>query len=140
MVALILSWLPAWSVTFGAGGLFLLGIGLLIYSAIPLVPYARLAVAGAVIALGASCYLAGIGSAQSVCETAELRDRLAAVTFERDAARTAAEDASRRSLILDQGLYDSQERTNAYETTLASRPDAGCALTDDDLRGVRGGP
>ena len=139
-IATILSWLPSWSVTFGAGGLFLLGIGLLIYSAIPLVAYARLAVAGAVLALGASCYLAGVGSAQSVCEAGELRDRLAFVTLERDAGRTAAEDASRRASILDETLQANKDRIDDYETALAARPDARCALTGDDLRGVLGGP
>ncbi|WP_018390936.1 hypothetical protein [Ancylobacter sp. FA202] len=147
MIALILSWLPSWSVTFGAGGAALLGLVLLGYSLLPLARMPILAAAGGIICLGAACYLAGIGSAQSVCEEGALRRQLAdaqaeteAMRMQRDLALKATADANRRALILDETMQANQDRIDDYEAELAKRPpDRRCDLTDDDLRGVRGG-
>jgi hypothetical protein len=146
MIALLLSWLPSWSVTFGAGGAALLGLLLLGYSLLPLARMPTLAAAGGIICLAAACYLAGIGSAQSVCEDAALRRQLAdakaeteAMRMQRDLALAATADANRRAAILDETLQANLDRIDDYEAELAKRPpDRRCDLTDDDVRGVRG--
>lgn len=147
MIAALLSFLPSWAPTFGAGGMALLGVGLLGYSLLPLVRLPRLAAAGGILCLGAACYLAGIGSAQSVCEAADLRRQLESALrdkefarLERDIANRAYADATRRAEILDETLQANQNRIDDYEAELAKRPDRRCDLTPDDLRGVRGGP
>lgn len=140
MMGLVLSWLPSWSVTFGAGGAALAGLLLLGYSLLPLARMPTLAAGGGLLLLGAACYLAGIGSAQSVCEEAGLRAELAAAKRDLSMSRIAAEDATRRATILNETLQANQERLDDYETALAARPDARCALTGDDLRGVLGKP
>lgn len=144
----LLSWLPSWSVTFGAGGAALLGLLLLGYALLPFARMPTLAAAAGILCLGAACYLAGVGSAQSVCEAASLRQKLAGIErdlamarLERDVANAAYEDATRRAAVLDETLQVNQDRIDDYEAELAKRPpDRRCDLTADDLRGVRGGP
>ncbi|WP_454684006.1 hypothetical protein [Ancylobacter moscoviensis] len=144
----LLSWLPSWSVTFGAGGAALLGLLLLGYALLPFARMPTLAAAGGILCLGAACYLAGVGSAQAVCEAEALRQRLAGIErdlavarLERDIANAAYEDATRRAAVLDETLQVNRNRIDDYEAELAKRPpDRRCDLTADDLRGVRGGP
>lgn len=144
----LLSWLPSWSVTFGAGGAALLGLLLLGYALLPFARMPALAAAAGILCLGTACYLAGVGSAQSVCEAEALRQKLAGIErdlavarLERDVANAAYEDATRRAAVLDENLQVNQDRIDEYEAELAKRPpDRRCDLTPDDLRGVRGGP
>lgn len=98
----------------------------------------------AAMALGAAVlagvWLHGYRSAAGACEADKLRDELAATQRDLSMSRDAAEDATRRATILNETLQANQERLDDYETALAARPDARCALTGDDLRGVLGKP
>ena len=91
-------------------------------------------------ALLAGVWLHGYRTAVASCEADKLRDELAAAKRDLTISRAAAEDATRRATILDETLQANQERLDDYETALAARPDARCALTGDDLRGVLGRP
>lgn len=95
-------------------------------------------------ALGAAVlggvWLHGYRTAADSCEAEQLRAALAAAQRDLSVSRAAAEDATRRAAILDETLQANQERLDDYETALAARPDARCALTGDDLRGVLGKP
>ena len=88
----------------------------------------------------AGIWLHGYRTASNACEAEQLRAELAAARRDLSISQTAAADATRRATILDETLQANQERLDDYETALAARPDARCALTGDDLRGVLGKP
>ncbi|PZQ82167.1 MAG: hypothetical protein DI549_12445 [Ancylobacter novellus] len=82
-------------------------------------PVARWLIAMAVgAAVLAGIWLHGYRTASNACEAEQLRAELAAARRDLTISQTAAADATRR----------------------ATRPDARCALTGDDLRGVLGKP
>ena len=147
MTAWFFSWMPSWAPTFGSGGLALFGVGLLVYSVLPFCKLPRLAAAAGIVALAASCFLAGVGSAQAVCEAdklaAELRSQLAAerqrtVNLERDltAARDAQKATSAARAAAEAEAATQRERADEYEADLARRPERACPLDDADVRGL----
>lgn len=152
MIATLLSYLPAWATTFGAGGVAAAGVALLGYSLLPLCQMPRLAAAGGVVCLAAACYLAGIGSAQSVCEADRLRDEIAArdrAIAQRDALLEDQNEQIRRVQALNTQLSDIAARADddaeemrhevskLEEDLRAAGKGAGCDFTDDEYRRVR---
>jgi hypothetical protein len=138
MLALILSFLPAWLVSFGANLIGAAGIGAVVYSLLPVVPYRRTIQIAGTLAICWAVYQYGIADAQAVNEAAQLRAQLAAAQRDLTAAKNAAADADSRAAILDETLQANAERLNAYETEIAKRPDNRCVLDDRDIRGVLG--
>ena len=136
----LLDLFPAWLNGIGAATFGLAGAAGLIYALFPLAPYREVARILAVASIGYAAYLSGYSSAQGACEAEQLRAELAAAELNLSIVREASADASRRATILDETLQANQERLDDYETALAARPDARCALTGDDLRGVLGKP
>lgn len=147
-----LSYLPSWLVTFGSGGIALLGVGLLVYSILPLCNLPRVAAGGGIMCLGAACFLAGVGSAQAVCEVSALRAEIAAkdaAIEARDAAIQAQNENIRRVQALNSHLSDlsaqaddqAEDMRHAVlqleEDLRAARADAGCRFSDDEYRRVR---
>ena len=111
-----------------------------------------LVAAGLFLAFGAYSYKlydAGRSSAQSECEAAALRSQLDAVIADRDRARMAAASASLRMAAIEAEANVEKEGTRKYVEELQQRIAAeqaakpagaqvnACALTCDDLRGMR---
>ncbi|MDF2809295.1 MAG: hypothetical protein K0S56_326 [Microvirga sp.] len=152
MIATLLSFLPAWAPSFGAGGMALLGVGLLGYSLLPLVRLPRLAAAGGIVCLAAACYLAGVGSAQAVCEADKLREQVAArdrAIAQRDALLEEQNEQIRRVQALNTRLSDiaaqadddaedmRHEVSKLEEDLRTAGKGAGCDFSDDEYRRVR---
>lgn len=148
----LLSYLPSWATTFGAGGMAAAGATLLVYSLLPLCRMPRLACAGGIVCLAAACFLAGVGSAQSVCEADRLRDEVAArdrAIAQRDALIEDQNERIRRVQALNTRLSDiaaqadddaeemRHEVSKLEEDLRAAGKGAGCDFTDDEYRRVR---
>lgn len=86
---------------------------------------------------GFKIYDAGYAAAGSKCEAEALQSKLDAMQKDRDNARAAAADASLKLAALEAQSKIEEERTAAYVEELKNRPAPGCALTCDDLRGMR---
>jgi hypothetical protein len=95
-------------------------------------------------------YDAGYASAHSQCEADALRSQLEAVQADRDRARLAAASASLRMAAIEAQSMTEKEGTAKYVEELRQRveqaekattpntaPINACALTCDDLRGMR---
>ena len=82
-------------------------------------------------------YDAGYAAAGSKCEAEALQSKLDAMQKDRDNARAAAADASLKLAALEAQSKIEEERTAAYVEDLKNHPAPGCALTCDDLRGMR---
>lgn len=82
-------------------------------------------------------YHKGYAAAEGKCEAAALQAKLDAARKDRDDARAAAADASLKLAAIQQQADTEKEQTDAYIAQLESKPDGACALTDDDLRGMR---
>lgn len=65
--------------------------------------------------------------------SAELRAHVAKLRGERDAANTAAADASQKVAELSAADAILRQRTSDYAQALARQNDRSCILTDDDL-------
>ncbi|WP_316172158.1 MULTISPECIES: protease IV [unclassified Bradyrhizobium] len=87
--------------------------------------------------VGIHVYDAGYAAADSQCQAAALRAQLAAAAKDRDDARVAAADASLKLAAIQQQSKVEEERTADYVAELEKRPAPSCALTCDDLRGMR---
>lgn len=86
---------------------------------------------------GVKIYDAGYSAADSKCQAAALQSQLDAVRKDRDDARQAAADASLKLTALKAQSKEEEERTADYVAELEKRPAPNCALTCDDLRGMR---
>lgn len=109
---------------------------------ISLAPIAALAIGAAAItgAFGVyslKLYNAGYARAEGKCEAAALQSQVDALQADRDNARSAARDATLKLAAMEQQSQADQERTDAYVKELETNPVPSCALTDDDLRGLR---
>lgn len=97
--------------------------------------------AGAVLVAGGAytmkIYNAGYASAESKCEAAALQAQIDAMKQDRDTARSAAADATLKLAAIEAQTKEEQERTAEYVDELKNRPAPSCALTCDDLRGMR---
>lgn len=82
-------------------------------------------------------YEKGYAAAEGKCEAAAIQAKLDAVEKDRDDARAAAADASLKLAAIKQQADTEKEQTDAYVAELEKRPAPTCALTDDDLRGMR---
>jgi len=88
--------------------------------------------------VGIHVYDAGYAAADSKCEAAALQAKLDALQKDRDDARAAAADASLKLAAVQAQTDAEKEQTDAYIAELEKRPaPSNCALTDDDLRGMR---
>lgn len=85
----------------------------------------------------AAGYIRGQSDAGARCEAAALRDQVAGLKRDIEAARRAAEDAQTRSAAIAAREAELQERVTDYEQALALRPDSGCRLDADDVRRLR---
>jgi hypothetical protein len=104
------------------------------------------AIAAALLAAGLGLYSwrlydAGYASAEGKCEAAALQSQIDALQADRDNAMAAARDAALRLASIEKQAHDNDERTAAYVAELEARKQDGkpnaCALTCDDLRGMR---
>ena len=95
---------------------------------------AALALSGA---LGGA-YIKGRLDSSALCREAELRAEI--VSLKRDISMQQAADMVEGRLMDDlaRKSEEDQQRIEAYEKELASRPDARCSLTPDDVDRVRG--
>lgn len=105
-------------------------------------PFAAGAIAAGLIVAGAGgvalhLYNAGYRSADEKCDAASLRSQLEAVRIDRDAARLAERDAIGKSALIEHQANADKEGTAAYVEQLKAHFANACALTDDDLRGMR---
>ncbi|WP_315768194.1 protease IV [Bradyrhizobium sp. SZCCHNR2012] len=87
--------------------------------------------------VGIHVYDAGYAAADSQCQAAALQAQLAAAAKDRDDARAAAADASLKLAAMQEQSKVEEERTADYVAELEKRPAPSCALTCDDLRGLR---
>ncbi len=94
-------------------------------------------VAGGAGLAGLHLYNAGYRSADEKCDAAALRSQLEAVRRDRDAARLAERDALGKTALIEKQANDDKEGTAAYVEQLKAHFQNACALTDDDLRGMR---
>ncbi|WP_024340965.1 hypothetical protein [Bradyrhizobium japonicum] len=82
-------------------------------------------------------YEAGRSSAEGKCQAAALQSKIKAMEKDRDNARRAAADAALKLATIEAQAKEEQERTADYVEELKNRPAPSCALTCDDLRGMR---
>jgi hypothetical protein len=87
--------------------------------------------------VGLHVYDKGYASAENKCQADALQAELEAVQKDLDNARAAAADASLKLAALQASADAEKEQTDAYVADLAKRPAPSCALTCDDLRGLR---
>lgn len=93
--------------------------------------------AGVLVAIG-GVWKAGYNHAHRACEAAALRSKIDAMQTDMRAASEAAAAAERARAELEQESEKDKARIADYEQALRKRPDARCALGDDDLRWLRG--
>ena len=98
------------------------------------VPVARLVV---ILSAALLCFLVGFRVADERAETAAMRNKIEAQAIDLEAADQAAKESDKAKAELEQQAKADQERIDRYEAALKTRPDGGCALTDDDLRWLR---
>jgi hypothetical protein len=82
-------------------------------------------------------YDAGYAAADAEWQAKALQSKIDAMTKDRDDARAAAADASLKLAAIQAQTDAEKEQTDAYIAELENRPAPSCALTDDDLRGMR---
>ena len=80
----------------------------------------------------------GYNAAMRKCEAAALRQQLANKEIDLVAANAAADAAAAAMADSDARAKENQQKANDYDAELAKRPNGACALTDDDLRVLRG--
>jgi hypothetical protein len=100
-------------------------------------PYVALAKVVSIVAPMGLTFLVGFRVSDERAALANLKSQLAAVEQDRGNARKAAADAALRGAAIEANAAVEKESTDAYIRDLESRPNTACALTDDDLRGMR---
>ncbi len=106
------------------------------YLYVPLV--GRTAAAGLVaLAAALGAYDLGYRARGQHDRTAALTSQLAELQRQASETQRIATAATEREQMLFDAVNQQQEKIDVYEAELAKRPDAGCALTDDDLRRLR---
>jgi hypothetical protein len=100
----------------------------------PYVPVAKLA---AFLSFGLLCALLDRRSADTRAELSQLRLDLAFSQSQLANQKAAAADKARLAAASGAAAVDAQMKANDYEQRLASRPLGGCALDDDDVRGLQ---
>ncbi len=154
MIATLLSFLPSWAPTFGAGGMALLGVGLLGYSLLPLVQAAasrrrgrhRVPRRGLLSRRNRLCAV-GVRGRQDCATSVAARDRAIA---ERDALIEDQNERIRRVQALNTRAFRHRrtggrrrerrcdvEVSKLEEDLRAAGKGAGCDFTDDEYRRVR---
>lgn len=82
-------------------------------------------------------YHDGYAAAESQCQAAAIQAELDAVKKDRADARAAAADAALKLAAIQAQTDAEKGRTDDYIAELEKRPVPSCALTCDDLRGLR---
>lgn len=102
--------------------------------------------AGAIVAGGAALllgggslalYAKGYAAADAKCDAAALQSKIDVLEADRDAARRALADARLRAAAIELEANADKEGTAVYVKQLEARFASACAITDDDLRGMR---
>ena len=152
MIALVLSYLPSWLVSWGAAMIGAAGIAAIVYSLLPLAPYRRSVQIAGTIAIGWALYQTGLADAQAVREVQVLREQVA----ERDRALTERDrliqeqntkiaevaginrDLYEGAALLDGWNEGLQRDLQQKKDELAARPAASRPrLSDADVRRMR---
>ena len=143
-LATLLGVLPGDWLTFGAGIIGALGVAAVLYGLFP-APYARLIQPAGALAIGVSCFLAGVGAERSAGEArglkrelSEMREHLEFMDELAEAERVrATEEAALRQLtqgrldaLLDDDASDSQADIAAAASGAACPPPASRRLGD----------
>jgi hypothetical protein len=97
-----------------------------------------LMIGAAVVSIGSGIWLNGKNYATRKCEAAALRQQLANKETDLAAANEAVAWAAAAAEESEQRARDNKQKADDYEAELRSRPNGACALTDDDLRVLRG--
>jgi len=79
----------------------------------------------------------GYAWAGGKCEARALQSKIDALEADRDAGHAALADARLRSAGIELQANAEREGTAAYVEDLKARFASACAITDDDLRGLR---
>ncbi|SDC06085.1 hypothetical protein SAMN05216337_1001154 [Bradyrhizobium brasilense] len=95
------------------------------------------ALAGAGAATGLKIYNAGQSSAESECQAAALQARIDTLEADQAIGRRALADARLKVTALEEQSEQDRKGTADYVEDLKKSYQAACALTDDDLRGLR---
>jgi hypothetical protein len=92
---------------------------------------------GCALGAGVHLYNAGYAAADGKWREKALEAQLAAVQADRDAAKRAAADEALRAASIQQQAEQERAGTDAYVEELKSHVVGACALSCDDLRGMR---
>lgn len=95
-------------------------------------------IGAALVSVGTGIWLNGKNYATRKCEAAALRQQLANKETDLAAANEAAALAAAAAEESEQRARDNKQKADDYEAELRTRPNGACALTDDDLRVLRG--
>jgi hypothetical protein len=82
-------------------------------------------------------YAKGYAAADAKCDAAALQSKIDVLEADRDAARRALADARLRAASIELQANADKEGTAVYVEQLKTRFASACAITDDDLRGMR---
>ncbi|MBR0755629.1 protease IV [Bradyrhizobium jicamae] len=96
-----------------------------------------LVVGGGAAAAGLHLYNAGYAAADGAWREKALEAQLAAARADIDAAKKAAGDEASRAATIQQQADEERAGTDAYVEDLKKRITGACALSCDDLRGMR---
>ncbi|MBR0695937.1 protease IV [Bradyrhizobium lablabi] len=94
-------------------------------------------IGGAGLAGGLELYNAGYRAADSAWRAKNLQARIDALEVDQDAARRALADARLKVAAIEKQSAEDKQGTADYVEDLKKRFQAACAITDDDLRGLR---
>lgn len=117
-------------------------IRLLSLFGVRLSPFAGGAIVAGLVALaiggaGVTLWVNGYHAAESKCEAAALRSKIAALERDAEVARNALADARLRAAGIELQSNAEKAETATYVEQLKARFASACAITDDDLRGMR---
>lgn len=84
-----------------------------------------------------SAYSYGVDQTEAKWQAKALQSKLDAAKADLDAARLAEAAAKLRTAAVERAALEEQRGVAEYVEELKKRPSAACALTDDDLRGLR---
>jgi hypothetical protein len=82
-------------------------------------------------------YAKGYAAADGKCDAAALQSRVDVLEADRDAARRALADARLKATSIELQANADKEGTAVYVEQLKADFKSVCAITDDDLRGMR---
>lgn len=99
-------------------------------------------VIGGLVALAmlGGAYWKGYSTASANCHDAQLLAQIASMQRDVAAAAQAQEVERAQAAELEAQRQQLETKVNDYAEALNARPDAKCALTDDDLRSLGGVP